>query len=283
MTVSRNLFARVAAARARGYGLTIVLFLALSAGACDDDDDDDLMGGAPEAPRNLVSFTGDNEVILAWERPGGDVESHNVYAFISETGSFEVIGVTTSTAFLDNDVVNGQTYRYRVTAVDSDGDESEFSNETFDTPRPDAFNVLVTSTQADPTQAGFDLTQDLVVDATSPSATFRFDEAGGVARIVPLNGAEVVNVGFVDALGTGCSGECLNFAPESGYFPEPVQAFVGNAYVFRIPRAGDRFFGAIRIAHIAPGVLVFDWAFQTAPGNRELLRLGAARLTAGLR
>jgi hypothetical protein len=42
--------------------------------------------------------------------------------------------------------------------------------------------------------------------------------------------------------------------------------------VFRIPRGSDRFFAAIRVAHLAPGVLVFDWAFQPDEGNRELLR-----------
>jgi hypothetical protein len=257
------------ALRSWSRGLWLFLGLGLVDGlallACNDGDDG-FFGDAPDAPRNLISFTGDEEVILVWDAVAGDVESYNVYALIVETGDFEVIGITTSSAFLDNDVVNGETYRYRVTAVDFDGDESDFSEETFDTPRPDEFNVLLASVQTDAANAGFDLTTGQVVSATSSAATFRFEEAGGVPRIQPMNGAEVQNVGFVDLLGE------VNFAPESGYFPEPMQAFVGDAYVFRIPQGGSRFFGVVRISHVAPGVLVFDWAFQTDEGNRELLR-----------
>lgn len=256
----------------RALAAALLLAAALAASACDDDEDKGPMGNGPGAPRNLTSFTGDGEVILVWEPPSGGAASFNVFSFIQETGDFEVIGVTTSTAFLDNDVVNGQTFRYRVTAVDEDGNESDFSNEIFDTPRPDDFNVLLFSEQADPDSAAFDLTVGRVVQTSSSGATFRFDEIDGVPRIVPANGAEVIDVGFVDALGTGCFGQCLTFAPESGYLPEALQALVGDAYVFRIPRGADRFFGVIRVSHVAPGVLVFDWAFQTDEGNRELLR-----------
>jgi hypothetical protein len=254
----------------------LVLTLAAVTAACDDDDDHHPNGGGnrPDPPEGLASVTGNGEVILFWDPPSGGEEanSFNVYALIEQTGDFQVIGITTSTVFLDNDVQNGVTYHYRVTAVDNDGDESDFSDETFDTPRPDAFNVLLESVQVDPAEAAFDLTTASVVDASSPNATFRFEELAGAFRIVPTNGAEVLDVGFVDALGIGCIDICLNFAPESGYFPEALQAFVGDAYVFRIPRGSDRFFAAIRVAHLAPGVLVFDWAFQPDEGNRELLR-----------
>jgi hypothetical protein len=214
----------------------------------------------------LLSFTGNGQVVLVWEAPE-DVESYNVYALIEETDDFEVIAITTSTAFLDTDVINGETYRYRVTAVDFDGDESDFSNEVFDTPRPDGLNFLLASVQSDPATAAFDFAVERVVSATSPTAAFHFEEVGGVPRILPLNGAEVVRLEEpVDQLGD------VNFAPESGYLPDPVQAFVGSAYVFRISRGSARFFAVIRVSHIAPGVLVFDWAFQTDEGNRELLR-----------
>jgi hypothetical protein len=268
---------RGACARAPATLLLAALLLSgllLGAAACDDDGDD-VTGVAPGAPANLTPFTGDGEVILVWEAPAsGEVESDNVYALIAETGRFELIGVTTSTAFLDDDVVNGETYRYRVTAVDFDGDESDPSNEAFDTPRPDELNVLLSSVATDPATAAFDLTEGGVVAADAATATFRFEEIGGVPRLIPLNGAEVQDVGFVDALSCRGAPGCteLNFAPEAGYFPEPVPALVGDAYVFRIPEPGGRFFGAIRVSHTAPGVLVFDWAFQTDRDNRELLR-----------
>ncbi|MBA2565452.1 MAG: hypothetical protein H0V09_08545 [Gemmatimonadetes bacterium] len=253
----------------------LLLMLAVGVMACDDDDDDGgFSAGRPDAPTNLTSFTGDGQVVLVWDPSDDEVESYNVYALIDQTDEFELIGVTTSAAFLDDDVVNGDTYFYKVTALDFDGDESNFSNEAFDTPRPDELNVLIESAGVDPAEAGFDLTTGQVVSATSSSATFRFEEIAGVPRLVPANGAEVQSVGFVDALSCRGAGDCieLNFAPESGYFPETAEALVGAAYVFRIPRGGDRLFGAVRISHTAPGVLVFDWAFQTDANNRELLR-----------
>ncbi len=254
---------RPSALRRRLPGALLVFAAAMA--ACGGDDDGPT-GNRPGPPRDLVSFTGDGEVILAWTPPGGDVESYNVHAFIEETDDFEVIGITTSTAFLDNDVVNGETYRYRVTAVDFDGDESDFSNEAFDTPRPDELNVLIPSAQSDPSEAAFDLTTGRVQPVSSSEATFRFEELGGQLLLVPMNGAEVLDVGFVDLLGD------VNFAPESGYFPETREALVGHAYIFRIPRGSERFFGVVRVSHVAPGVLIFDWAFQTDEGNRELLR-----------
>lgn len=256
----------------------LLLCLCVGATACDDDDDDGNGGfapGRPDAPTNLVSFTGDAQVVLVWDLSDDQVESYSVYALIGETGEFELIGVTTSAAFLDDDVENGETYRYRVTAVDLDGDESDFSNEAFDTPRPDEFNVLIESAGVDAEEAGFDLTTGQVVSATSPQATFRFEEIAGAPTLVPSNGAEVLAIDeFVDALSCRGAAECIeiNFAPETGYFPESAVALVGRAYVFRIPSAGDRFYGAVRVSHVAPGVLVFDWAFQTDPNNRELLR-----------
>ena len=165
--------------------------------------------------------------------------------------------------------MNGDTYRYRVTAVDFDGDESDFSNETFDTPRPDEYNVLLESFQEDPDSSGFDLLEGVIVPAASNVATFRLDEAGGAPRIVPVNGAEVF-----EQLACRGATDCtqVGFAPETGYVPEAVPALVGNAYVFRIPNGAQRFFAVIRVSHIAEGLMVFDWALQVDEGNRELLR-----------
>jgi hypothetical protein len=252
--------------------LGLAAVVTLAALGCDDDDDE-FFGDPPDAPENLTSFTGDGEVILVWDPSDDDVESYNIYAFIESTDDFEIIGITTSAAFVDEDVVNGTTYRYRVTAVDFDGDESDFSNEAFDTPRPSALNVLLESAQVDAAESALDLTSGTVVSAGSPNATFRFDDFGGVPMLVPLNGAEVQNVGFVDRLACRAEPGCteLNFAPESGYFPEAQQAFVGDAYVFRIPEGGDRFFGAVRLSHLAEGIAVLDWTFQPDEGNRELL------------
>jgi hypothetical protein len=42
--------------------------------------------------------------------------------------------------------------------------------------------------------------------------------------------------------------------------------------------AGDEFFryGAVRLTHVGTSFLILDWAFQTDPGNPELL-IGSKR------
>jgi hypothetical protein len=56
------------------------------------------------------------------------------------------------------------------------------------------------------------------------------------------------------------------------YSSAPIEAFPGMGYVFEMT-AGDDFlrYGAVRLSHVGVGFLILDWAFQTDPGNPELL------------
>jgi hypothetical protein len=56
------------------------------------------------------------------------------------------------------------------------------------------------------------------------------------------------------------------------YSPVPIEASPGFAYVFEMD-GGDGFlrYGALRVTHVGTTFLIFDWAFQTDPGNPELL------------
>ncbi len=74
---------------------------------------------APSAPMNLQATAGDGEVFLTWDQnTEWDVIGYNVY--VEETGGWTQIddGVV-SNSFSHSGLVNGQTYRYRVTAIDS--------------------------------------------------------------------------------------------------------------------------------------------------------------------
>jgi hypothetical protein len=61
-----------------------------------------------------------------------------------------------------------------------------------------------------------------------------------------------------------------NCAP---YTTSPIQASPGFGYVFETD-GGDGLvrFGAIRVTHVGETFLILDWAFQTDPGNAQLLR-----------
>ncbi len=89
---------------------------------------------APRAPRNLVAFASEGRVRLLWDAPTGadeDVAGYRVFRATRE-GEFERISEQRVLAqeFLDTDVVSGQTYRYKVRAVDKAKNRGDFSPET---------------------------------------------------------------------------------------------------------------------------------------------------------
>jgi hypothetical protein len=65
----------------------------------------------------------------------------------------------------------------------------------------------------------------------------------------------------------------IDAAPSGGYSRSAIEALPGWGYVFRLDQ-GDQFyrFGALRATHVGRDLLIFDWAFQTDPGNPELIR-----------
>jgi hypothetical protein len=89
----------------------------------------------PAAPTGLLATPGDSQVSLDWnDNTEPDLDGYNVYR--SETsGSYGApLAFVTESAYVDNDVVNGTTYYYVVTAVDLLSNESDNSNEASATP-----------------------------------------------------------------------------------------------------------------------------------------------------
>lgn len=81
--------------------------------------------GPPTAPTGLVAVdTGaGGQISLAWaQNPEPDVVRYRVQR--STGGDWTTVGSTASTTFLDGLLINGQTYRYRVIAVDEVGNLS---------------------------------------------------------------------------------------------------------------------------------------------------------------
>ena len=67
----------------------------------------------------------------------------------------------------------------------------------------------------------------------------------------------------------------IDFAPLGGYSALPFEPEVGHGYVFEID-VGDAFprYGALRVTHKTSEFIIFDWSYQTDPGNPELLLRG---------
>ncbi len=63
----------------------------------------------------------------------------------------------------------------------------------------------------------------------------------------------------------------IDVAPLGGFTRDAYQAVPMYGYVFEMD-GGDVFarYGAIRVTHVGTEFMIFDWAYQTDPGNPEL-------------
>ncbi len=88
-------------------------------------------------PGKLVAASTREAINLNWSRGiSPDVVSYKIYRSNASGGSFsEIASVSTDeTSYSDTNVEIGTTYYYVVTAIDSDGGESGYSNEVYSSP-----------------------------------------------------------------------------------------------------------------------------------------------------
>jgi glycosidase len=87
----------------------------------------------PAAPRNLTATPGNHQVTLNWSA-GSGAASYNVYRSPVSGGGYTLVGSTTSRTYTDTTVDNARRYYYVVTALDTRGNESGWSNEASTVP-----------------------------------------------------------------------------------------------------------------------------------------------------
>lgn len=246
-----------------------------------------------EAPEWLKSTSLNAAVHLYWsdnpfKRDPSGFKQYRVYSASYSLdanlcgSSWFLEGTTVAPVFLVGALTNGVPRCFAVSAESVEGWESLWSPLRADTPRPDARNVLIFPVQVDAARSGFrfflDLNGDgqagplelgIVGPGTSSEVDFGVDlDPSGDVFIVPRRtGTEVALYGDspVEDLTS------IDVAPETGYSRSAIQAVPGYGYVFRM-RAGDQYyrFGAIRMTHVSSRYLIFDWSYQTDPGNPEL-------------
>jgi hypothetical protein len=74
----------------------------------------------------------------------------------------------------------------------------------------------------------------------------------------------------------------IDFAPEIGYTGGDLEAVPTYGYVFEIIEGASVHYGALRVTHVGPDYLIFDWSLQTDIGNPELIvRGGQLTVTSG--
>ncbi len=273
--------------------------------ACSDDDDVNGPGVTPETPSSLSSTSLDEAIALVWSDNPFQADpdifgNYRVYSTTydidnDECGSdWAVEGTTVAPEFLVGALANGVPRCFSVTAVSVDGLESDRSPLRGDTPRPDSRNVVLAAAPTTPTGSGFRFWDDLdgdgatqaeelglVRSATSPDIDFFVDRDGNgdlfLTPVRPGTGVEyydesdpVEDLTSIDF--------ALDRSGQGGYRTTAIEAIPGFGYVFEMD-GGDGFvrYGAVRIQHVGTTFLILDWAFQTDPGNPELIVRAAPR------
>lgn len=261
----------------------------IAAAACSKTVDlDDL-----DRPASLVSVSLDGAIALTWddnayESDPGLFENYRVYttAYDLDTGrcgnNWTLDGTTVAPEFVVGALQNGVPRCFAVTAISKDGNETDRSAERFDTPRPDARNVVLNVDQGfrfwdDANDDGRvqDAELGLVRSGASSAIDFVVERASGLLYMRPVRagtGVELYDDGPVDDLTS------IDVAPETDYRRTSIEAVPGYGYVFEMD-AGDLFarYGALRVSHVGVNLIIVDWAFQTDPGNPELRRAPRGR------
>ncbi len=247
------------------------------------------------APTSLSSTSLDEAVALFWSDNAfasdpSAFSRYRVYSadFDLDTGlcgiNWALEGTTVAPEFLAGVLTNGAPMCFGISAVSIEGWESLWSPIKDDTPRPDARNVVVWTSQADVSQSGFRFWRDLDLDGlaqltelgrigsgTASDIDFSVERDGtGRVFFQPVRaGTGVLTFGQVNDVTS------IDIAPNTVYGTGQVEVLPGHGYVFEMD-GGDGFarFGAIRATHVGQDFVLLDWAFQTDPGNPELLVAG---------
>ncbi len=196
-------------------------------------------------------------------------------------------GTTVSSSFLVSNLNNGIPRCYAVAAISVEGYESLWSPLRNDTPRPDAYNVVLKALDADSTTAGFRFWLDgngdhlvntgelgVVMNGSSAAADFQVVHSGGAIYLQPRR-AGTTAVAYAALPVDGLT--AIDYAPVGGYSTAALPAQPGRGYVFQMSGLGggaDTYYryGALRVSAVGPDYVIVDWAFQTDPGNPELVR-----------
>ncbi|MCH7573898.1 MAG: fibronectin type III domain-containing protein [Candidatus Marinimicrobia bacterium] len=172
---------------------------------------------APAAPTGLVAIAADQQITLTWPpNAEGNFLRYRIYggvtasptALVDSTASGNLNDTTATLTGL----TNGVTYHYRITAVDSAGNESAYSNEDSATPRAPLVTAVTYATRTYEviTEQGLDLSFPLRIgnagntalayDLTFDADWFGFQwlTAAVTSGIIPAGDSTTALIGVVE-------------------------------------------------------------------------------------
>jgi hypothetical protein len=244
------------------------------------------------APDSLTSISLNGAVNLQWSDNAYTANPANFsYYHVYSTSynldqnlcgnSWVTEGTTVSPEFLVGALTNGVPECFEVTAVSLDGIESADSPLRNDTPRPDSLNVIVfTPDTLAGAQTGFRFSPSasqfgLVGPSTSGTNDFTVTHDSTGTYIVPQRTGVTMEVYGTTPIATLMS---IDVAPVGGYAATGIQALPGWGYVFQINDGGQFYkYGAVRVSAVGKNYIIFDWSYQTDPGNPELVRMAVKK------
>jgi hypothetical protein len=239
------------------------------------------------APQGLRSISLNGAVQLQWSSNAVDAsratfDHYRVYSATYDgtrgvcTADWTLEGSTVSDAFLAANLTNGASRCFTVSAITHDGHESQWSDARVDTPRYDARNVIVYARPVKPDSAGFLFLDESAKKIGVVSAATRADvdvtverNADGSLSLAPGRAGSTMTLYSTTAVPDLTS---IDHAPASGFASAAAIASPGFGYVFRLQKSDGVHFAAARVAYVAANYVVFDWSYQSAPGNAELNR-----------
>jgi hypothetical protein len=273
----------------RGWLTPVLLVLVM---ACSSDRTDP--GVPPDVPALLTSISLDGTIALSWADNAytsdpSNFSNYRVYSTSYDLdadlcgSSWGLEGTTVAPEFVVGALLNGIPRCFAVSAVSVAGAESARSLVRSDTPRPDTRNVALFARQVQDAESGFRFWLDLDSDGhaqgnelgivglgSSSNVDFSVERDGtGALFLTPARAGTGVNF-YADIPVEDLTS--IDFAAGGTYLTSPIEASPGFGYVFEMD-GGDGFlrYGAVRVTHVGQTFLVLDWAFQTDPGNPELL------------
>ncbi len=248
------------------------------------------LGNRLPAPQGLTSTSLNAAIHLRWssnavDASHGTFDYYRVYSTTYDaargvcTANWTVEGTTVTDAFLAGNLVNGVARCFAVSAISRTGQESTWSEARLDTPRYDAKNAFVYSTVFRRDSSGFLFFDDasrkfgVVGSAARTDLDFTIERhSDGSLWFAPARAAVTMALYSTQPVTELTS---IDRAPSTGFAGVTIEALPGYAYVFRIVKADGIHFAAIRVAFSTPDYIVFDWAYQSAPGSAELSRAPA--------
>ncbi|HET7789202.1 MAG TPA: hypothetical protein VFK78_00215 [Gemmatimonadales bacterium] len=248
-----------------------------------------------EAPSSLSSVSLNGAVDLFWSDNAyladpADFKWYRVYSASYDLNSgfcgtdWVLEGTTVGPEFLVTAIANGVPRCYGVSAISVEGYESVWSPLRQDTPRPDARNVVLFAPDTDLAHAGFRFWNDLNSDGIAQDNELGLVTSGSLSTndfaiyrnpgdstlwINPVFSGDSVQLYADTAIADLTS---IDFAPASGYARNMIEAVPGYGYVFQIIDGSTLRYAALRVTAVGKNYVIFDWSFQTDPGNPELIR-----------